>query len=80
MQGVLLLTMGSCALQTGALGIAPFDPMGMMTNETRLKEIKNGRLAMLAFLGFCSQAAVRGKGPIECLQDHIADPWNNNSK
>jgi len=64
--------------ETGIMGIAPFDPLGMMTNETRLKEIKNGRLAMLAFLGFSSQAAVRGKGPIECLQDHIADPWHNN--
>jgi hypothetical protein len=62
----------------GALGIAPFDPMGMRTDEMRLKEVKNARLAMLAFVGFCSQAAVRGKGPIECLTDHIADPWHNN--
>lgn len=35
---------------------------------------------MLAFVGFCSQAAVRGKGPIECLQDHIADPGHVNSE
>lgn len=33
---------------------------------------------MLAFIGFCSQAAVNGKGPIECLTDHIADPQHVN--
>lgn len=58
----------------------PFDPMGMRSEETKLKELKNGRLAMLAFIGFCSQAAVYGKGPIECLQMHIADPGHNNSE
>jgi hypothetical protein len=67
-------------LQCGVLGMFPFDPMNMRSDETRLKELKNGRLAMLAFVGFCSQAAVNGKGPIECLTDHIADPWNNNSE
>ena len=35
---------------------------------------------MLAFLGFSSQAAVQGKGPIECLQAHLADPGHNNSE
>ena len=62
------------------LGSFPFDPMGMRSEETKLKELKNGRLAMLAFIGFCSQAAVRGLGPIDCLKQHIADPWNNNSE
>lgn len=62
----------------GALGIAPFDPMGMRTEETRVKEVKNARLAMLAFVGFCSQAAVRGLGPIDCLKLHLEDPWRNN--
>ncbi len=34
----------------------------------------------LAFLGFSSQAAVQGLGPIECLQKHLADPGHNNSE
>jgi len=64
--------------ECGVLGSFPFDPMNMRSDDTRLKELKNGRLAMLAFVGFCSQAAVQGKGPIDCLKDHIADPWHNN--
>jgi hypothetical protein len=55
-----------------------FDPMGMKSNDTAEKEVKNGRLAMLAFLGFSSQAAVWGKGPIESLKFHLADPGHNN--
>ncbi|KAK9828887.1 hypothetical protein WJX72_002589 [[Myrmecia] bisecta] len=55
-----------------------FDPMGMTSDETRLKEVKNGRLAMVAFLGFASQAAVRGLGPIACLKLHLEDPYHNN--
>uniref|UniRef100_A0A0F7GZZ4 Chlorophyll a-b binding protein, chloroplastic n=1 Tax=Pelargonium nanum TaxID=59882 RepID=A0A0F7GZZ4_9ROSI len=61
-----------------------FDPLfwGMGTPEPvmvlRTKEIKNGRLAMLAFVGFWFQAIYTGKGPTENLMDHIADPGHCN--
>lgn len=45
---------------------------------THVQEIKNGRLAMLAFLGFVSQYAATGKGPIDNLSAHLADPGHVN--
>ncbi|WOG95419.1 hypothetical protein DCAR_0414738 [Daucus carota subsp. sativus] len=55
-----------------------FNPLNFAaTEEAKEKELANGRLAMLAFLGFVVQHNVTGKGPFENLQQHLADPWHN---
>jgi len=71
-------------LEIGYPGGLWFDPLGLSNvkdnalKQLQTKEIKNGRLAMVAFVGFVIQAQSTGLGPVACLSKHVADPKSSN--
>lgn len=68
-------------LEPGYPGGPLLNPLGLAkdiknAHELKLKEIKNGRLAMVAMLGIFVQANVTHVGPIDNLINHLSNPWH----
>merc|ERR1712224_802035 len=63
---------------SGLIDSFPFDPANMNSSEMQLKEVKNGRLAMVSFVGFAVQALVTRSGPIDNLMSHLSQPTAKN--
>lgn len=61
----------------------PFDPLKLgedpeVLQELKVKEIKNGRLAMVSVLAFAIQGWVTGEGPYANWSKHVSDPFGYN--
>ena len=63
---------------SGFLNSYPFYPANMNSSDMALKEVKNGRLAMIAFVGFAVQGLLTNEGPIAGLTAHMANPLGHN--
>lgn len=71
--------LGSAAFPGGVM----FNPLGLgqrpvAMREYQQAEIKHGRLAMLACLGYAAQAVVTGRGPYDNWNRHLEDPERYN--
>lgn len=69
-------------LEPGYPGGPLFNPSGLAIDKKNYeimkeKEIKNGRLAMVAMVGFIVQASITKVGPTENLLTHLSDPWHH---
>ncbi|GMH13810.1 hypothetical protein Nepgr_015651 [Nepenthes gracilis] len=68
-------------LEPGYPGGPLLNPLGLAkdiknAHDWKLKEIKNGRLAMVAMLGIFVQAYVTRASPIDNLVEHLSNPWH----